>query len=194
MVSAIPGVALKSRATASRATAASPPTWRGQVRFADSLGLDFSRQNMFFFQPKLILHSLSRQKFVFFRCLHRDLADKGIQRTELVISPARVWDYGEVLTNHSGVYKLQFSRFNHWVSPQNLSRWQAALQLGMLAQTLGWCTFGLHWGGGTPLAGLFFLNVFFLENPKIWRIWGYPHGPMTSETSDLIIFDHFCFP
>jgi hypothetical protein len=45
--------------------------------------------------------------------LHRDLADKGIQRTELVISPARVWDYGEVLTNHSGVYKLQFSRFNH---------------------------------------------------------------------------------
>lgn len=113
MVSAIPGVALKSRATASRATAASPPTWRGQVRFADSLGLDFSRQNMFFFQPKLILHSLSSQKFVFFRCLHRDLADKGIQRTELVISPARVWDYGEVLTNHSGVYKLQFSRFNH---------------------------------------------------------------------------------
>ena len=188
MVSAIPGVALKSRATASRATAASPPTWRGQVRFADSLGLDFSRQNMFFFQPKLILLSLSSQKFVFFRCLHRDLADKGIQRTELVISPARVWDYGEVLTNHSGVYKLQFSWFNHWVSPQNLSRWQAALQLGMLAQTLGWCTFGLHWGGGTPWMLDGFFNVFFLENPKIWRIWGYPHD------FGNLWFDDFCFP
>ena len=153
-----------------------------QIRWAWT----FHGKTCFFFQPKLILHSLSSQKFVFFRCLHRDLADKGIQRTELVISPARVWDYGEVLTNHSGVYKLQFSRFNHWVSPQNLSRWQAALQLGMLAQTLGWCTFGLHWGGGTPLAWWCFL-CFFLGKSENMEDLGVP--PWAHDFGNLW-FDH----